>query len=238
MDKIGLMVVDKQAFFRGGIRQALSSQSGFELHDCAPSGDLMGLIEANSPDALLLDIDYPSLSGLELAKRIILRYPATRVIILTSNPDDKQLFEVIKTGAVAYLSKDTTAEELVKIVRQAASGQYPINDSLATRPQLAERVLRQFQDMISLGKGMESVTAPLTSRETEILTYIAEGNSNKQIAHILKISEQTIKNHVSAILRKLNANDRAHAVVLAIRHGLISIEERPLSANLPPESSE
>ena len=73
---------------------------------------------------------------------------------------------------------------------------------------------------------METVTAPLTSRETQILSYIAEGNSNKQIARILQISEQTIKNHVSAILRKLNANDRAHAVVLAIRHGWISAEEK------------
>ncbi|MDD5082058.1 MAG: LuxR C-terminal-related transcriptional regulator, partial [Dehalococcoidales bacterium] len=76
-----------------------------------------------------------------------------------------------------------------------------------------------------VGKGMEAVVAPLTHRETQILTHIADGNTNKQIAHILNISEQTIKNHVSAILRKLSANDRAHAVVLAIRHGWISIKE-------------
>ena len=81
--------------------------------------------------------------------------------------------------------------------------------------------------MVSLGKTMESITAPLTHREAQILNYIADGNSNKQIAHILEISEQTIKNHVSSILRKLNANDRTHAAVLAIRHGWISAEEKP-----------
>ena len=234
MDKIAVMIVDKQALFRAGVRQALSDQPDFELFDCDPNWNPLGLIESNSPDVLLLDIDFPSLSGLDLAKKIILRYPATRVIVLTSSYDDKQLFEVIKTGAVAYLSKDTTTEELIKTIRQASIGQYPINDSLVTNPQVAEHVLKQFQNMVSMGKGMEVVTAPLTSRETQILGYVADGNSNKQIARILQISEQTIKNHVSAILRKLNANDRAHAVVLAIRHGWISVEEIPLPDNVPP----
>ena len=93
-----------------------------------------------------------------------------------------------------------------------------------TSPQVARQVLNQFR---GLGKTMGSVVAPLTNRETEILNYIAEGNSNKVIAHILGISEQTIKNHVSAILRKLNANDRAHAVALALHSGWISPEAKP-----------
>jgi len=187
----------------------------------------LGLIETNSPNVLLLDIDYPSFSGLDLARKIVLRFPSTRVVVLSSSPDDKQLFEVIKTGAVAYLSKDTTTDELVKTIKKASHGEYPINDSLLARPKVAEEVLRQFQSVVSMGKAMEAIAAPLTARETQILNYVAEGNSNKQIARILQISEQTIKNHVSAILRKLNANDRAHAVVLAIRHGWISAEEKP-----------
>ena len=235
MDKIGVIVVDKQALFRAGVRQALSEQSDFELFDCDPNWNPMGLIEANSPDVLLLDIDYPSLSGLDLARKIVLRFPSTRVIMLSSSPDDEQLFEVIKTGAVAYLSKDTTTEDLIKTIRLASRGQYPINDSLVASPKVAEHVLTQFQNLVSMGKAMEAIAAPLTARETQILNYIAEGNSNKQIAHILQISEQTIKNHVSAILRKLNANDRAHAVVLAIRHGWISIEEESSATKPPPE---
>ncbi len=233
MEKISVMIVDKQPFFRAGVCQALSEQEAFQLFDSDVDANLMELVEANSPNVLLQDIDYPSLSGLELAKKIILRYPSTRVIMLSSNPDDSQLFEVIKTGAVAYLSRNVNAEELVNTIKQAARGQYPINDSLVTSPQVAEHVLKQFQSMVAMGRGMETITAPLTRRETEILTYIAEGNSNKQIAHILQISEQTIKNHVSSILRKLNANDRAHAVVLAIRHGWILIEEKSPSDLLP-----
>jgi len=226
MDKIVIMIVDKQAFFRAGMCQALSQENDIELFDYEPNQDLMELIEASSPNVLLLDIDYPSLSGLGLARRIVRHYPNTKVVMLTPNPDDGELFEVIKTGAVAYLNKSTNTEELIKAVRQAYHGEYPINCSLVARPKVAEHVLRQFQDMALIEKAMEHVAAPLTRRETQILGYIAEGNSNKQIAHILQISEQTIKNHVSAILRKLNANDRAHDVALAIRNGWISIEAK------------
>ena len=98
-----------------------------------------------------------------------------------------------------------------------------------TRPKVASRVLRQFQDIAAMGKTVEEITTPLTAKEIQILTHVAEGNSNKRIAHILGISEQTIKNHISAILRKLNANDRAHAVFLAIRNGWISTQ---LGANV------
>ena len=111
--------------------------------------------------------------------------------------------------------------------RLASQGEYPINESLMTRPNVAQRVLKQFEDISSMGKAIETVIAPLTRRETQILNYVAEGNTNKQIADILGISEQTIKSHVSAILRKLNANDRAHAVALAIRNGWISVGGKP-----------
>ena len=224
-------LVDKQALFRIGVRHVLSNQPDFEVIDISPNQNPIALIEANPPDVLLLDIDYPSLRGLDLARKIALCCPTAKIIILTSNPDDKQLFETIKTGSVAYLDKSITGEELAKTIRQVAKGEYLINDSLLTRPKVAERVLRQFQSMHSInGKTMETIVAPLTSRETQILNYIADGNSNKQIASILQISEQTIKNHVSNILRKLNANDRAHAVFLAIRYGWISAEElQPLT---------
>ncbi len=231
MDKLLVMIVDKQALFRIGVCHALSQQPDFEVFDSAPNENPIALIETTPPNVLLLDIDYPSLSGLELAREITLHYPTTKVIILTYKPDDKQLFEIIKAGAVDYLDKSITAKELIKSIRQVACGEYPINDSVLARPKVAEHVLKQFQSIHNInGKTMDTIAAPLTSRETEILNYIANGNSNKQIAYILQISEQTIKNHVSNILRKLNANDRAHAVVLAIRYGWISAEElQPLT---------
>jgi two-component system response regulator DegU len=226
VSKIVVTIIDKQALFRVGVRHALSQQPDFEVSDSAPNQNLIALIEANSPHVLLLDIDYPSLSGLELARKITLHCPTTKVIMLTSNSDDKQLFEIIKTGAVACLDKSITGEEMAKTIKRVSRGEYLINDSVLARPKVAEHVLKQFQSIHNIdGKTMVTIVTPLTSRETQILNYIADGNSNKQIADILHISEQTIKNHVSNILRKLNANDRAHAVVLAIRYGWISAED-------------
>ena len=222
MDKIKVMIIDEQALFRAGVRQTLSNQSDLEILECDPTQNALELIEANLPDVALLGSDLASLSGIELGRKIAQHYPNTKVIVLSPDPNDEELFEVIKTAAAACLSKKATAEELTSTIRRAHSGEYPINESLMIRPMVARHVLNQFQHM---RRTMEAVVAPITHRETQILSYIAEGNSNKQIASILQISEQTAKNHVSNILRKLNANDRAHAVVLAIRQGWISAEE-------------
>ncbi len=226
MDKIVVVIVDKQALFRIGARHALSQQSDFEVFDYTPNEDSVRQIEANSPDVLLLDIDYPSFKGLDLARKIALHCPTIKIIILTYQPNDYQLLELIKIGVAAYLDKGITTVELVRAVRQVSCGRYLINDSVLSSPMLARHVLGQFQNPYgNNGENLEAIIAHLTSREIQILTYIADGNSNKQIAYTLQISEQTIKNHVSNILRKLNANDRAHAVVLAIRHGWISAEK-------------
>ena len=224
MNKIKVMVIDEQAFFRAGVRQTLSQQPDLEILECDLTQNALELIEANLPDVALLGSDLASLSGIELGRKIAQYYPNTKVVVLSPDPDDEELFEVIKTAAVACLSKSATADELASIIRRARKGEYPINESLMTRPKVARQVLNQFRGM---GETMEGIAAPLTKRETQILTYVAEGNSNKEIARILEISEQTIKNHVSAILRKLNANDRAHAVALALHSGWISPEAKP-----------
>jgi DNA-binding NarL/FixJ family response regulator len=226
------MIIDEQAFFRAGVRQALSEQTDFKILDCDPAEDSMGIIEANLPDVVLLGSDLAALSGLELGRKIARYYPNTKVIMLSPDPNDEELFEVIKSAAVACLNKNVAAVELGSTIRRAYRGEYPINESLMTRPMVARHVLKQFQDIASMGKAMERVAAPLTHRETQILKYVADGNTNKQIAHVLGISEQTIKSHVSAILRKLNANDRAHAVALAMRNGWIPVQREQAELRL------
>jgi len=227
MDKIKVMVIDEQALFRAGVRQALSGQPDLEVLECDPAQNALEMIEANLPDVALLGSDLTSLSGIDLGRKISQYYPNTKVIVLSPDPNDQELFEVIKTAAAACMSKRASADELASTIRRAHKGEYPINESLMTRPKVAKQVLNQFRGFT---KTLEGVAAPLTKRETQILTYVAEGNSNKEIARILTISEQTIKNHVSAILRKLNANDRAHAVALALRSGWITPEAKTRKA--------
>jgi DNA-binding NarL/FixJ family response regulator len=224
MNKVTVMIIDEEAFFRVGVRQVLSQEADFKVLDCDPNQDPLQLIDANLPDVVLLGSNLASHNGLDLGARISRFYPNTKVIMLSPNPDDEQLFQVIKTAAVACLNRNSATEELIGTIRRASRGEYPINETVMSRPQVAGRVLEQFQDTSSIAKSIEAIVAPLTNRETQILNYIAEGNTNKQIAHTLGISEQTIKSHVSAILRKLNANDRAHAVALAIRKSWISAE--------------
>jgi len=226
VSEVVVAIIDRSEFFRAGVRQKLSAQRDFRLMDCDPDQEPLKFIDAYSVDVVLLDIDYPISKGLELGRAITRHYRNTRVIMLSSYFNGEELFETIKTGAAAYIDKRTSTEDLVSTIRRASRGEYPINDSIIARPAIAERVLRQFQEMASMGLVKEKVAAPLTHREIQILSYIANGSTNKQVAHVLGISEQTIKNHVSAILRKLNANDRAHAVALAIRNQWVSVHER------------
>ena len=229
MDKIRIMVIDEQTFFRAGLSQALAQQPDFDVTDCDPFHDPLGAIENKLIEVVLLGAELVRQDGPDLCRKISRIYPNTRVIVASANPDDSELFEVMKTAAVAYLSKNATIGEIADIIRRASHGEYPINDSLVTRPRVAGNVLKQFESTAIHG-AVDVITASLTKRETEILNHIANGNSNKQIAGLLEISEQTIKNHISSILRKLNANDRAHAVVLAIKHGWISVEENTAKA--------
>lgn len=225
MSSITILIIDRSEIFRAGIYQKLSSQPDFKLLDCDPWQDLLKIIESNYVSIVLLDIDNPISKGLELAQKIVRHYPNTGVIILSPYFNDNELFEAIKIGAIAYIDKSISIEELVPLIRRVSRGEYVINDSLMTKPMVAERVLKQFQEMASMGLVTDKVATPLTQREIQILSYIANGNTNKEVAHILGISDQTIKNHVSAILRKLNANDRAHAVAMAIQNRWISIHD-------------
>jgi len=223
MNKIQVIIISQQVLFRQGIEHSLSRVRDISISATAEvSDEVLSIIDNLPPDVALLDIDTPADAGLKLARRIKQRLPTIGVAVLTSSPDDAQLFQALKAQAVAYLSKEITASELVNTIRRVYRGEHPINESLTARPRLAEQVLKQFQEL-SLRSEAEPFIAPLTPREMEILKYIAQGYLNKQIAAELAISEQTIKNHVTSILRKLNANARTEAVVVAIKQGLISL---------------
>jgi len=223
MEKIKVFILSSQSLFRQGVRQSLDGAREIEISgESEVSDEVLVTMESSLPDIVLVDIDAPAESGLKLARKIRQRLPNIGVVVLTSNPDDDQLFQAIKAQASAYLNKEVTAEQLFDTVKRTAQGEHPINESLAARPKVAEQVLHHFQEF-SLGRGTEVVIAPVTPREQEILTYMAQGYLNKQIAYALKISEQTVKNHVTSILRKLNANARTQAVVEAIKQGLVTI---------------
>jgi DNA-binding NarL/FixJ family response regulator len=222
-ETIQVYIISQQSLFGQGIQHSLSNLPDISVAGVSEIQDgILTIVDNMPPDVLLLDIDGAAESGLALARKIRQRSPSIAIVVLASNPNDEQLFEVLKGQAASYLSKETTAEQLIENIRRVARGEHPINETLTTRPKVAEKVLLQFQEL-SRRTEAEAFLSPLTPREMEILRYIGRGFLNKQIAVELGIGEQTIKNHVRSILRKLNANARTEAVVLAIKQGLITI---------------
>ncbi len=218
-----MFVISQQSLFQQAVEHTIADTDDIIiLATTGINNDVLRAIDNLPPDVALLDLDGQAEGGIDLARRIKQRSPNIGVIVLTSNPEDNQLFQALKAQAVAYLSKETTAVQLIDTIRRVYRGEHPINEALTSRPRVAEHVLQQFQELSSRSEA-EPFISPLTPREIEILQYIAQGFLNKQIAAELGISEQTIKNHVTSILRKLNANARTEAVVVAIKQGLIKI---------------
>ncbi|MES0329759.1 MAG: response regulator transcription factor [Dehalococcoidales bacterium] len=221
--EIKVFIFSEQPIFRQGIINALADNEDIQIIGQAGVSDKVLLtIEVLPPEVAIVDIDAPEASGLNLASRLKQLIPSVRVITLTSNTSDEQLFQSLSHQASAHLSKEVTGDTLANVVRRVASGDYPINESVGHRPQVAGKILKQFQ-RISGKKEAETLVAPLTNREVEILNYVAQGYANKQIAAEIGISEQTIKNHITSIMAKLNANARTQAVVIAVKKGLISL---------------
>lgn len=227
MEKINVLIIDDHPLFRQGICWSLSVEKDIEVVGQAENGtQAIKLTETLSPHVVLLDINLPGLNGLEVARVLKRRAPHMGIIVLTIHDDDEQLFNAIKAGAAAYASKDVDPQELIKMIREVAKGRYLINDNVFSKPHVASRVLNQFRDLSSTTVTNEdtvNVFAPLTSREIEILDCVARGLSNKEIAGQLSISGQTVKNHITSILSKLQVNDRTMAVIHAIQQGWIKL---------------
>ncbi|TAK32393.1 MAG: response regulator transcription factor [Chloroflexota bacterium] len=225
MEKIKVFAVDEHILFRQGVRASIGSEPDIDwIGEAADGEEAFETISALSPDVVLTDVKLPSMDGLELTRKIRLRSPGVGVVIMSAQEDEELLFQAIKVGAAAYYTKSVRPEELLSGIRRVAQGEYLINESVLTRPLVASRVLKQFRDLSLIEHEIEPLFAPLSSREMEILDYIARGNSNKEIARALKISDQTVKNHITSILRKLAVNDRTQAVVFALRRGWIKVD--------------
>jgi DNA-binding NarL/FixJ family response regulator len=224
--KTRVVIVDGHTLFRRGVRNILELEADIEVVGEAGTGrEALATIEELTPDVVLMDLGLPSPNGIETTQRLKRELPHTGVIVLASNDDEDQLFDAIKAGAAAYVLKDIDPTDLIAIIRRVRAGEYLINDKVFAKPAVASRVLKEFRELAVYGSEAAPIFAPLSPREVEILDNIAQGMTNKQVAYALSISEQTVKNHMSSILRKLSVNDRTQAVVYAMRQGWIKIPE-------------
>ena len=224
MTKIRVLLADDQDIIRTGLTIILNHQPDLEVIGQAADGvEAVEFAKQLHPDVILMDIKMPRLNGIQATRQIIAALPRTQIIILTTYDTDDWVFDGIRAGAVGYLLKDASGDNLAEAVRGAMRGESQMD------PTVARKVLREFQHATSTSKTI-APPAPdndplekLTDREEEILKLLAVGLSNKEIAQQLSLSEGTVKNHISAILAKLHANDRTQAVLTALKRGLVDL---------------
>jgi len=222
-DTIRVLVADDHAIVRKGICALLATEPRIKVVGEARDGDeAIAAAERLQPDVILMDIVMPGVDGLEATRHLVSTQPQVRILVLTSFAGDDNIFPAIKAGALGYLLKDSGPEELVHAIQQVYRGESSLH------PAVARRLLRELS--CPSEQGPES--ACLTEREVEVLQLVARGQSNRQVADLLTISEATVRTHVSNILSKLNLCSRTQAALYALREGLVSLNDcDPVRAN-------
>ncbi|NTU84169.1 MAG: response regulator transcription factor [Chloroflexales bacterium] len=215
METINVMLIDDHRVVRQGLRDFLELQGDIDIVGEASSGEEgVQLARELLPDVILMDLVMPGIDGVETTRRVKAASPSTRVIVLTSFADDDKVFPAIKAGAISYLLKDVSPEDLAHAIRAAQRNEAVLH------PEVAAKLMQEF----SAPRPGEAPVDQLTPREMEVLRLIAKGKSNKEIADTLIVSEKTIKTHVSNILSKLHLADRTQAAIYALRQRLVPME--------------
>ena len=227
IESIGVLVVDDHPLFRQGLRDAMRLEDDIRvIGEGATGEEALRLVRELQPDVVLMDINMPDGNGLQVTRQLKAERLRTAVVMLTAYDDAEQVLHAFKAGASAYCPKDVAPGKLLEVVRQVAQGHFVVNDQLFDREGIQawmdkgiSQVTRPFLD------DTEEVFSPLSPREMEILQYVTRGLSNKEIAQALGISHQTVKNHMTAILHKLDVEDRTQAAVYALRHGWVRLQD-------------
>ncbi len=221
---IEVAIVDDHPFFRQGLHDILSAEPDITVvAEAADGPEALEMIPRVRPTVTLMDVSLPGVNGLRVTQKIKARHPELNFIILTAYDDVEQIYHAIRIGASAYFAKDVDLEQLLDTVRAVSNGYYVIEGKRMTPEQAEQWLLEGYR---RYGVKPEDVTfSPLTTREMEILELIIEGLSNKEIAYRLGISRQTVKNHVTSILAKLNLSDRTQAAIHALRRGWVRLPD-------------
>ncbi|MFH8219620.1 response regulator [Streptomyces sp. NPDC018057] len=214
---IRVLIADDQQMVRQGFTVLLNTQPDIEVVGQAVDGlDAVAQVAESAPDVVLMDIRMPELNGIEAARRVTAATPGTKVLVLTTFDLDEYVYEALCAGASGFLLKDASADQLAEAVRVVAAG-----DALLA-PGITRKLIAEFSRMNGRPRApLKARVGDLTERETEVLTLIAQGLSNAEIAEHLVVAEQTVKTHVGRILVKLGLRDRTQAAVFAYESGLV-----------------
>ena len=226
MDEIRLVVVDDHPLFRQGVVDALSLEPDMTVIGQASNGEeAFELIRSLKPDIAVLDVNLPELNGQQITHRVVQEKLETHILLLTGYDDLEQALHAAIAGAAAYCVKDIGPKRLIESIRSVSQGNYVMADQVLSREELSEWIDSQMSEMNRSYSEPGNPFHPLSKREMEVLTCVVKGMSNKEIALLLGISHQTVKNHVTAILRKFGVEDRTQAVVYALKRGWVQLQD-------------
>jgi len=226
MEEITVVVVDDHPLFRQGVVETLSLVRDIEVVGEASNGeDAIAVIRALRPDVAILDVNLPGINGQQVARQIVVEKIPTLVILLTGYDDVDQAIHAMRAGASAYCSKDVQPEHLTHVVHHVTQGDYVIGTEVFDLSGMEKWVQGKMGQAPRQYSDPGEPFHPLSNREMEVLACVTQGMSNKEIASKLGISHQTVKNHVTSILRKLSVEDRTQAAVYALRHGWVRLQE-------------
>ena len=227
MDEITIIIVDDHPLFLQGVVDALSLESDMRVIGQASSGeDALNIIRSLRPDIAVLDVNIPGLNGQQVTHQVAQEKLATRIILMTGYDDREQIIHAALAGAKGYCAKDIEPKDLSQAIREVANGKYAIDGRIFTRRELDRWLDDQIEGSIRTYSEPGSPFHPLSKREMEVLSCVVRGMSNKEIASLLGISHQTVKNHITSILRKFSVEDRTQAVVYALKHGWVKLLDK------------
>lgn len=225
-EQIKVFIVDDHPVFRQGLCDVLETDPDLKVVGEAADGEVaVELVHEINPDVILMDINLPTINGLQVTRKIKAQLPDMKVIMITGYDDAEQVFHALRSGASAYCPKDITPEALIGIIHTVRDGNYVVGEKIMNHNEVLDWIEQKIGRFAGpLITDTEDVFVPLSPREMEILEHVTRGMSNKEIAYKLGISHQTVKNHMTAILRKLRVDDRTQAAVYALRHGWVRLE--------------
>jgi DNA-binding NarL/FixJ family response regulator len=227
MSKISLIVVDDHPLFRQGVIDALSLESDLDVVGEASNGEeALELIRSIQPDVALVDVNLPGMNGQQVTREVTSEKLSTHVILFTAYDDAEQKIHAMLAGASAYCAKDIQPERLVSLVRLVNKGKFVVGEDIFDPEGLEAWIDSQVDQAARPYSDPGEPFHPLSSREMEVLSCVTQGMSNKEIAALLGISHQTVKNHVTSILRKLGVEDRTQAAVYSLRRGWVRLHQK------------